>query len=184
MVDRRFGRLKVIRIFSKGHSTKWECLCDCGSYCVATTSQLTQSEKKSCGCLKKENASKLWIKSVKKNTLPKGQSHFNKLFYQCKRNASGRNLIFDLSESEFKEIIDRNCHYCDSKPSLAYIPDRANGGYPHNGIDRINNLIGYEASNCVPCCNKCNRMKWDMDYHDFLAHCVTISLTGKTNGLN
>lgn len=42
-----------------------------------------------------------------------------------------------------------------------------NGPYVYNGLDRVNNLLGYELTNVVPCCNICNRAKKDMTYEQF-----------------
>lgn len=40
--------------------------------------------------------------------------------------------------------------------------------YTYNGIDRVNNDIGYIKNNCIPCCKICNRAKNSMSYDDFL----------------
>ena len=37
-----------------------------------------------------------------------------------------------------------------------------------NGIDRIDNNIGYTKENSVPCCEICNKAKRDMSYNDFI----------------
>jgi len=39
-----------------------------------------------------------------------------------------------------------------------------------NGVDRVNNKIGYRVDNCVPCCSVCNIMKNTLGVADFLAH--------------
>ena len=44
-----------------------------------------------------------------------------------------------------------------------------NGDFIYNGIDRLDNKLGYEEENCVPCCYLCNRMKWSITEKDFLA---------------
>jgi len=38
----------------------------------------------------------------------------------------------------------------------------------YQGIDRINNNVGYESGNCVPCCNICNRAKLNRDKNAFI----------------
>lgn len=45
----------------------------------------------------------------------------------------------------------------------------------YNGVDRINSTDGYSISNCVPCCETCNKMKLDYDQHDFLEHVKKIT---------
>lgn len=57
---RRFSRLTVISVFGKsadGHLL-WLCACDCGQKTVASSNTLQSGLKKSCGCLRKEAASK------------------------------------------------------------------------------------------------------------------------------
>jgi 5-methylcytosine-specific restriction endonuclease McrA len=41
--------------------------------------------------------------------------------------------------------------------------------YTYSGIDRLDNAIGYEPPNCVPCCDICNLAKRDMSYGAFVA---------------
>jgi 5-methylcytosine-specific restriction endonuclease McrA len=37
------------------------------------------------------------------------------------------------------------------------------------GIDRVDNSIGYTPDNCVPCCTQCNRIKLDhLTYEEML----------------
>ena len=58
----------------------------------------------------------------------------------------------DFNEKLNKEYIDKiNCI-----------------GYLHNGIDRIDNNIGYESKNVVSCCKICNYAKSNMNYKDFI----------------
>ena len=50
----RFGRLVAIEPTqerSSGGATVWKCKCDCGKECLAVSTQLTQGNKKSCGCM-------------------------------------------------------------------------------------------------------------------------------------
>ena len=51
---RRFGMLIAIRPLhtEKGKCSRWECLCDCGVYKTAHTSNLLGGRTLSCGCLK------------------------------------------------------------------------------------------------------------------------------------
>lgn len=61
LVDREFERLTVIREttdrLSGGGGVVWECECDCGTICYATSGQLNSGHKRSCGCLKLDNLS-------------------------------------------------------------------------------------------------------------------------------
>jgi hypothetical protein len=55
---------------------------------------------------------------------------------------------FQIDFETFSELVTRPCYYCK------YIKENET-----NGIDRINNDVGYIKDNCVSCCWKCNRMK-------------------------
>lgn len=178
LIERRFSKLLVLKIHSKGHSTFWKCLCDCGNQTIATTNQLTSGGKKSCGCLRKELTKTLRARSGG-NTKPKGQAYLNKIYYEYQLGAKNRNLNFLLTKEEFKNIVSQNCHYCGALPlakdnrrkdgSLVY-----NGSYPCNGIDRVNNSFAYIIANVVPCCKKCNFMKTTLGYDEFIAQCERI----------
>lgn len=83
------------------------------------------------------------------------EEHFRnigQMFKEYTRSAIKRNIAFDLSLEDLKILALDKCYYCD------YIKDKE-----INGIDRINNDIGYLKDNCVTCCKICNRMK--MYYH-------------------
>lgn len=52
---KRFGRLTVVHKTETRKSGRivWECICDCGNTCFATTSHLTTGQTTSCGCARK-----------------------------------------------------------------------------------------------------------------------------------
>lgn len=60
LINQKFGKLTVIESApNKGKRTQWKCLCDCGNEIVVLTSSLTSQRTQSCGCLRKENLTKL-----------------------------------------------------------------------------------------------------------------------------
>lgn len=62
LVGQRFGKLIVIKLSDKKNNRNikmWECKCDCGATCYATTNSLKTNNTRSCGCLQKEIASQL-----------------------------------------------------------------------------------------------------------------------------
>ena len=63
-------------------------------------------------------------------------------------SAKNRNYTMALEFNDFKTMVLSECYYCQ------YIKEGE-----VNGIDRLNNSIGYEKDNCVPCCETCNMMK-------------------------
>lgn len=74
-----------------------------------------------------------------------------------KKNAKKREIEFDLSKEDFYNITALPCHYCGNNES-------------YNGIDRINSSLGYQPSNCVPCCEVCNKMKLDYSTDFWINH--------------
>lgn len=144
----------------------WLFKCDCGNEIQASASDVKLGRKKSCGCLAIDN-----MRDVsQKNILPNNQSPFNKLFGRYKREAKNRNYEFSLTEEEFRNFINKKCHYCGSIPNteLCIVKNKTEKNtLLYNGIDRKNNLIGYIVENCIPCCPICNRMKMTMEYNQF-----------------
>lgn len=98
----------------------------------------------------------------------------------CERNDSG------LSRADFKkfifDLITKNCFYCDKKPVLE---DSGNGTLgEYNGVDRVDNKIGYLEDNCVPCCRTCNYMKKNMDIASFIRKCTEIAKYSGVSDIN
>lgn len=67
-----------------------------------------------------------------------------------------------LSFEQHQSLVLSSCHYCGTPPA------------PTNGIDRMDNQVGYIPKNCVPCCWPCNRMKGPMTYTAFIRRCQMI----------
>jgi hypothetical protein len=66
LTGKQFGRLLVVkRAENKKNRTAYWCRCECGKDCVVTGIDLTGGRTKSCGCLKKEIASKIGGKNAK-----------------------------------------------------------------------------------------------------------------------
>ena len=52
LIGQKYGKLTVIeKIENNNKKTQWKCQCDCGNFCIASTSLLRSGHKKSCGCL-------------------------------------------------------------------------------------------------------------------------------------
>ena len=158
-----FGRLTVVNrekdIKNKKYSFwYWNCTCSCGKKDIIVISRsLINGNTTSCGCYWREKISKGY-----------GESAFNKIFSTYKRIARNRNLEFKLSIQFFKDIIQKNCYYCNTSPSNNSSTDYHNGDFAYNGIDRIDNFLGYVEENVVPCCKICNVAKNNMDLKSFI----------------
>lgn len=60
ITGRKFNRLRVVSQAANGRSrgSRWNCVCDCGARCIVAGYKLRTSYTRSCGCYKKEQASK------------------------------------------------------------------------------------------------------------------------------
>lgn len=70
-------------------------------------------------------------------------------FGQGMRSAKERNLTWTIDFDCYVQLINKPCSYCNC--SLENV-----GGV---SLDRLDNSIGYEPSNVVPCCGKCNNIR-------------------------
>ena len=157
----RFGKLTVLqRGPSSGRRprTMWLVRCDCGTEKLVSRENLIGGNTKSCGCsLRKATAAQTIVRC------------------SYKGGAKQRGLSYSLSEEEFLTLTSSPCHYCGRLPFRIQKAngrrrggDSPGGAYTYNGIDRMDNSVGYEFSNCVPCCTECNRAKMDRTYEEFI----------------
>lgn len=97
----------------------------------------------------------------------------NSKYSSYKSNASYRKIPFNITKEFFRDTIFKNCVYCSSPPGDPCFC-RKNGFKDEfvllNGIDRVDNTIGYNEENCVPCCANCNSSKLELSKKDFLFH--------------
>jgi hypothetical protein len=63
--------------------------------------------------------------------------------------AEKKELEFVITNDEYKSIIQQDCNLCGKKTTETNI----------NGVDRIDNTVGYTVENCKACCKECNHMK-------------------------
>jgi hypothetical protein len=88
---------------------------------------------------------------------------------QYKKAAKQKHREFSISCEDFVRLVKASCVYCGRTPAAA------NG----MGLDREDNAKGYILSNCVTCCETCNKMKLTMSTKEFLEHIALIYRTGR-----
>jgi len=182
-VDRtgqRHGKLVVVRRIgsrprqgnragtSKPRSAvvEWLCICDCGNETTATADVLRGGYATSCGCSNREPRPNYRLK----NPLPPGRAARNRVLKQYRGAARHRGLAWELAGEEFDELTSKDCTYCGCPPSTVQRGDGRNSGeFVYNGIDRVDNALGYVIGNVVPCCPVCNHAKKDMSHGEFMA---------------
>lgn len=154
LTGKRFGRLVVMayshrQVYEKNWINAWRCKCDCGNECVRVQRALLQGGLSSCGCARTD------IQQKRRNY---GCGSFNGLRTAYRIGARNRNLIFELSDDEFRTLTSGDCFYCGIAPSQIITNGKCKP-YVYNGIDRINNSLGYKIENCRSCCGQCNTAK-------------------------
>jgi hypothetical protein len=78
-----------------------------------------------------------------------------KQYKSYRLRANAKRIKFELSQEEFFSLIEMDCTYC---------------GGVGGGIDRKDSKIGYTKENSVPCCWKCNNMKYTHSIDNFIKH--------------
>lgn len=155
-IGKKYGKLTVIRqvesyktIGSRGKQSfhkRFELLCDCGKVRIAGHRILKLEEPccKKCSFEKRPQSLKvtdLYIRPYK-------------MLYS---NAKARKIECDLNFDYFKNLIIKECYYCGELPKEKKWSNSQI--FIANGIDRINNKLGYLEDNCVSCCSFCNFAK-------------------------
>jgi len=158
IIGNTYGRLTVIEFTEVKPDSYWLCECECGTIKEIRGAELRNGKIQSCGCLHKE-----------KVTLTKGEAAFNKRFSTYISGATKRGYSFNLTADEFRILTKQDCHYCGAPPGNVSSAKGFNGSYTYSGIDRVENNIGYEIDNVVPCCKDCNMAKRKMSKELFLS---------------
>lgn len=164
--NKKFGKLTVLTRSGVNDTGKqsWNCICDCDKKCTVIQDYLIEGVKDSCGCESRP------LKYNKKVVLKAVYSNYQS-------SAIRRGYDFNLTTEDVENLIFNKCHYCENEPMNQFtsiIRDGTVCDYLYNGIDRKDNDIGYNLTNCVSCCKICNIMKMELSYEDFLSQIKTI----------
>ena len=164
----KINKLTVIRFIEyRKNKPVYECKCECGTVKEMPINYVV----KSCGCeLEKFRKEILPERAAKRNE--RTGVELNTILNSYKQRARKKKIAFDISKKDFEIIIKANCTYCGVEPEN-YVKLKSKfikrDKYYYNGIDRVDNSIGYTYTNCVPCCEKCNKAKADMPANEFSA---------------
>lgn len=187
LVGQRFGKLLVLRNSDKvkkylPNTTErfvW-CRCDCGSPEKEVSIWLLRSgHTSSCGCFKRDKQRK--FRSPE-------EAAIRLLLKSYISNAKKRKIPWELSLSEFWNLVKNPCWYCKEEPPERHTWKnhkkktitkewRESVRVNAHGVDRVDNQQGYHLDNCVSCCKRCNLMKHDMSKIEFLMHVHQIART-------
>jgi len=109
---------------------------------------------------------------TQRQTLPDFRGLINEILKNYRSAAARRGYEFTLSYDDFRRLILSNCHYCGSSPTMKYNGTKRKSNvddFRYNGVDRVDNLLGYAIGNCVACCKDCNRSKGTLTQDEWLA---------------
>ena len=166
----RFGKLLVVRQLPniKRKVVAWLCRCDCGTEVSVRRCNLGISTN-SCGCIKK--ARLIGINYGRYGSATE-ESAIKRVYKYYKESCKRKPREFKLSPEEVTHLIRQDCYYCNSGP-LSYLQ---NGSMflQYNGIDRVDNGLGYTLDNCVTCCKQCNYAKRAQTKEEFISWVVRL----------
>jgi len=167
----RFGKLLVLRDIGTTPKREhvWLCRCDCGKEVNRVGSTLRSGKSISCGC------ASYTPEIIQKRSVAQRKvgSAFRRALSACQASARTRGLVFSLTSEDFLRITSQNCFYCGTEP--AQDKKSLHENYRANGIDRVDNNVGYVLENCVPCCMPCNYMKRAQGQDEFFARVIRIA---------
>ena len=151
--------LKVIRVVKTSNGNQgalYEYECHCGAIKQTLLKNLRKKTTKFCNCKV----------GLRYDDISVRQLHWRYRF-GCKK----REMDFELSLQVFETFLKKDCFYCGKGPSQVYNYRNSKNEklheYTYNGIDRLNNSLGYSLSNCVTCCWECNQKKSDQNLAEF-----------------
>ena len=134
------------------------CQCDCGTIKVIRDNSLKRGTSLCCGCIPKSKPRVSLFTRTSNDIYAK---------YRCM--ARKRKIEFGLSRKDFLGLIFEPCFYCGCSPDNTRKSDRdPNYLLKYNGLDRLDNDLGYTKDNCVASCSICNYMKRTQSYSEFM----------------
>ena len=102
---------------------------------------------------------------IKGRYFPEEYSSYSAVSYnEYKRRADNKSLLFEITNDEYVELIADNCYLCGRDGSNEFT----------NGIDRIDNNLGYIMTNVKSCCGSCNYIKKDMELNELFEKMIMI----------
>lgn len=143
LIGKTFGRLKVIRRHSQNNhrmQAMWECVCSCNNenIVIVPTTSLRKEITRSCGCLRKENSTKLWQKHGLSEKPEYGVW------------AGIKQRCYNEKEPSYPDYGGRGIAMSDDwKESFeAFYQDMGPRPTPNHTIERNNNNLDYASGNC------------------------------------
>jgi hypothetical protein len=162
LTGKRFGKLIVLDQRKSGSARKgaiktnimWLCRCDCGKEKWAQMPGLKTGNITSCGCSRISPENRDFYQSTSRPE--------NRMIAKYIDAARSKKRKWHLKYDEMMKLFTSPCFYCGEKAEMS-----KNRCGPYNGIDRVDNAVGYVPGNVVSCCMACNRAKSDRNIAAF-----------------
>ncbi len=174
-IGREFG---LWRVLSQGKRDGYLlCLCQgCNNQKEVGKQTLKRGTSTKClQCRYRSQRGKQYPWGPPQSSLSVEEIFVNRLFYRYRQHAEERGLEWKLTREEFSSIIKRDCYWGGCAPKMRFMrkhkKDVKRGrdvGMIANGIDRLDNSLGYTLDNTVPCCKEHNTMKSSLPANRFL----------------
>lgn len=168
-INRKIGNLTIISKSPKKGRRNVEC--SCGNMLLLGSKELNLkiADLENKGFAACNNCTKIKFRDNRSNA-----DKLRYVYNAYRKSAKDRKYDFNLSREEFTTLISTDCYYCGNIPSNSRKDRLTEEMLVYGGVDRIDNTIGYEIDNVVPCCKSCNRMKQDLTLVSFLQQCESI----------
>ncbi len=169
----KYGKLTIdrwLRGQGSGKHAVWMAKCDCGNEREVVAHEVARGNISTCGkCEPLPN-----LKSQQRsrgNSLERAHELlFRREYAKYVKKAMTRGEIVEISRSQFDDIVNKDCIYCNTRPPFQKDPYHMHT----NLVDRVDVEKGHTLDNLVPCCSECSRMKKNFTTPDFLNHMLKI----------
>jgi hypothetical protein len=149
LTNKKFGRLKVIKIVYIKKVLFWECICDCGNKNYVHTHSLTHHKISSCGCLKTELMKS--ILHVKNRIHGMSKTRFHKIWEGMLQRCTNKNsTAYFLYGGRGIKILNNWKKFINFKNDMyqSYLDHVNKFGENNTTLDRINVDDNYCVNNC------------------------------------
>ncbi len=151
LIGKTYGSKTIIRVLNerdKHGAVQVECKCTCGDKSV-TTAYYAKQGRKCLTCGTKERALKRRLRPF--------EYKYNRLVRENQKRQE-----VELTYEQYLTFVNENCHYCDAELNWDEYTNKYEGKncYAYN-LDRKDSNTHYTLDNCVACCYRCNKGKFN-----------------------
>ena len=126
-----------------------------------------QAECKACNELRRKHALESRRSRAPTKHKNPGDAEFWSIVQVYTRKCRVKGYEWTLTEAFCRRVFKEACFYCGREPAQARVLPHSKTPYLYNGLDRVNNAIGYRHTNVVPACGTCNNAKSGMTLPEF-----------------